>query len=90
MVKIAVLKLPAVGVLELVEVTVLLQSSHDLGLERLLEERFQHGQIDLGVRHLMKDVVVSKLGTLILLPLLVVPWLLGSFLAFKPLALDGS
>ena len=90
MVKVAVLKLPTVGVLELVEVTVLLQSSHDLGLERLLEERFQHGQIDLGMRHLMKNVVVPELRPLVFLALVVVPWLLGSFLALKPLALDGS
>ena len=90
MVKIAILQLPTIGILELVKVAVLLQSSHDLGLERLLEERFQHGQIDLCMRHLVEDVVVAKLGTLIFLPLLVVPRLLSSFLSLKPLALDGS
>ena len=42
------------------------------------------------MRHLMKNVVVLELRPLVFLALLVVPWLLGSFLALKPLALDGS
>ena len=90
MVEITILKLLAIGVLELVEVSVLLQGSHNLTLEWLLEEGFQHGQIDLCVRHLVEDVVVAKLGTLIFLPLLVVPRLLSSFLSLKSLALDSS
>ena len=40
--------------------------------------------------HLMENIVVPELRPLVLLALLVVPWLLGSFLAFEPLALDGS
>ena len=86
-VEVAVLQLPAVRILKLIKIPILLQGSHNLGLKRLLEESFQHGQIDLGVRHLMEDVVVPELGTLILLPLLVIPWLLGSFLPLEPLSL---
>ena len=74
----------------MVEIVVLLQSGHDLGLKRLLEERFQHGQIDLCMCHLVEDVVIPELRPLVFLALLVIPWLLGSFLALKPLALDGS
>ena len=88
-VEVAVLQLPAVCILKLIKTPILLQGSHNLGLKRLLEESFQHGQIDLGVGHLVEDVVVAKLGTLILLPLLVVPRLLGSFLPLKPLTLDS-
>ena len=90
MVEVAVLQLSAVCVLKLIKVSILLQGSHDLALERLLGKRFQHGQIDLCVRHLVEDVVVAKMGTLIFLPLLVNPRLLSSFLSLKSLALDGS
>ena len=89
MVEVAVLQLSAVCILKLIKIPVLLQGSHNLGLKRLLEESFQHGQIDLGVRHLIEDVVVPELGTLILLPLLIIPRLLGSFLPLKPLTLDS-
>ena len=89
-VEVAVLQLLAVRILKLIKIPVLLQGSHNLGLKRLLEESFQHGQVDLGVGHLVEDVIIPELCPLIFLALLVVPWLLGSFLALEPLALDGS
>ena len=88
--EVAVLQLLAVRILKLIKIPVLLQGSHNLGLKRLLEESFQHGQVDLGMSHLMENIVIPELRPLVFLALLVIPWLLGSFLAFEPLALDGS
>ena len=88
--KVPILQTLSIRVLETIEASIPLQRAKNLASKGFLEHGFQHRQIDLSMGHLLEDVVIAKLRTLILLASRLFFWLLRSFWTLKTLTLESS